>query len=44
MNKTKTGHSTDEEQGIYYGPTFFVTGMIILILGIITLIAISKIF
>ena len=49
LNATKTNekgivHSSDQEQGMNYGLTFFVTGVIILILGILTLIIISKIF
>ena len=44
MNETQVVSSSNQEQGMNHGLTFFVTGMIILILGILTLIAISRIF
>ena len=44
VNETEIVYSSDPEQGINYGLTIFVTGMIILIVGILTLIVISWIF
>ena len=44
MNETEDVDSLHQEKGKDHGLTFFVTGMIILILGIITLIVISRIF
>ena len=44
LDDTAIVYSSDQEKGINYGLTFLVTGMIILTLGILTLVAMSCIF
>ena len=43
-NETQIINSSDRLQGTMYGLSFFITGLIILAIGILTLIVISRIF